>query len=35
MDRKRSARAIHDNLGYPVIDADGRWVEFDHGFLNV
>ena len=28
MDRKRSARAIHDNLGYPVIDADGHWVEF-------
>src|SRR6516164_4834304 len=33
MDRHLSARAIHDRLGYPVIDADGHYVEFGPSIL--
>src|SRR5215467_3550689 len=33
MDRHPSARAIHDRLGYPVIDADGHYVEFGPSIL--
>ena len=33
MQPNRSARAIHDQLGYPVIDADGHYVEFGPSIL--
>jgi predicted TIM-barrel fold metal-dependent hydrolase len=33
MDRHPSARAIHDRLGHPVIDADGHYVEFGPSIL--
>lgn len=33
MDRNHTAKAIHDRLGHPVIDADGHYVEFGPSIL--
>lgn len=34
MDRNNTSKAIHDRLGYPVIDADGHYIEFGPSILD-